>query len=131
MSGLSPIITTASLKHTEHLKAIGATNVLDRNLSLASISQEVKKITKLPVLRVVDAVSLPTTQETGLALLASGGHLAVVLKPTIEASEGKTVIWISGVLRAPNNIEILEDLYQNKASALVGSGAIRVSSQFL
>lgn len=131
LSGLSPIITTASLKHTEHLKAIGATDVLDRNLSLASISQKVKEITKLPVLRVFDAISLPTTQEMGLALVASGGHLAVVLKPTVEASEGKTVFFVSGVLRAPNNIEILEDLYQNKASVLVGSGAIRVSFQSL
>ena len=131
MSGISPIITTASLKHTEHLKAIGATNVLDRNLSPASISQKVKEITKLPVLRIVDAISLPTTQKMGFALLASGGHLAVVLKPTVESSEGKTVILASGVLRAPNNIEILEDLYQNKASALVESGAIRVSFQSL
>ena len=85
----------------------------------------------MPVLRIFDAISLPTTQKMGLALLASGGHLAVVLKPTVENSEGKTVILASGVLRAPNNIEILEDLYQNKASALVGSGAIRVSFQSL
>jgi len=127
LSGLSPIITTASLKHTEHLKAIGATNVLDRNLSFEIISQKVKEITKLPILHVADAISLPTTQEMGLALLASGGHLAVVLNPTVEASDGKTVMWVSGVLRAPNNIEFLEDLYQNKASALVEKGAIRVS----
>ena len=131
MSGISPIITTASLKHTEHLKAIGATNVLDRNLLFASISQKVKEIAKLPVLRVVDAISLPTTQKMGLALLAPGGHLAVVLRPTVEASEGKTVILARGVLRDPNNIEILEDLYQNKASVLVGSGAIQVSFKTL
>jgi len=95
LSGISPIITTASLKHTEHLKAIGATNVLDRNLLFASISQKVKEIAKLPVLCVVDAISLPTTQKMGLALLALGGHLAVVLRPMVEASEGKTVIWLA------------------------------------
>ncbi|KIM40696.1 hypothetical protein M413DRAFT_28477 [Hebeloma cylindrosporum] len=124
LSGLSPIITTASLKHTEHLKALGATNVLDRNLSIANISQRVKEITKSPILRVVDAISLPSTQELASALLASGGYLAVVLSPAVEA-EGKTVIRVSGVLRAPGNIEILEDLYQNKASVLLESGAIR------
>ena len=62
-----------------------------------------------------------------LALVDSRGYLAVVLKPTVEDSEGKTVFWVGGVLRAPNNIEILEDLYQSKASALVAIGAIRVS----
>ena len=129
MSGFSPIITTASPKHTEYLKTIGATHVLDRNLPVQNLSQKVAEIAKVPVLHVFDAVSLPDTQALGLRLLASGGQLAVVLPPAVEASEGKTVISVEGVLRDPHNIEILEDLYQTKASALVESRAVRVSSQ--
>ena len=72
---------------------------------------------------------MPDTQELGLRLLASGGQLAVVLPPTVEASEGKTVISVEGVLRDPHNIEILEDFYQTKASALVESRAVKVSPQ--
>ena len=129
MSGFSPIITTASLKHTEYLKGIGATDVLDRNLPVPDLSQNIAEIAKVPILRVFDAISLPTTQELGLALLGSGGKLAVILPPTVEASEGKTIVSVSGVLRSADNIEILEDLYRTKASALVESGAIKVSSQ--
>jgi len=83
----------------------------------------------MPILHVFDAISLPTTQELGLAVLSSGGQLAVVLPPTVEAFEGKTIISVDGVLRKPQNVEILEELYQDKASALVEGGAIRVSSQ--
>ena len=129
LSGFSPIITTASLKHTEYLKGIGATDVLDRNLPVPDLSQKIAEIAKVPILRVFDAISLPTTQELGLALLGSGGKLAVILPPTVEASKGKTIVSVSGVLRSPDNIEILEDLYRTKASALAENGAIKVSSQ--
>jgi NADPH:quinone reductase-like Zn-dependent oxidoreductase len=130
LSGFSTIIATASLKHTEYLKALGATDVLDRTFPLPNLSQKIVEIAKVPILRVFDAISLPATQELGLSLVAPGGLLALVLKPTLEASEGKTIIWVSGVLRIPENIEILEDLFQTKAAELVGSGAIRVSYHF-
>jgi len=125
LSGFSPIITTASLKHTEYLKSIGATDVLDRNLPVSNLSQKIAEIAKVPILHVFDAISLPNTQELGLGLLGSGGQLAVVLPPTVEVSEGQTIISVEGVLRHPDNVEILEDLYQTKASAFVESGAIR------
>jgi len=110
------------------LKSIGATDVLDRNLPIPDLSQKIVEIAKMPILRVFDAVSLQTTQELGLGLLGPGGQLAVILPPMVKASEGKTIISVSGA-RSPDNIEILEDLYQNKVSAFVESGAIRVSSQ--
>jgi len=127
LSGFSPVITTASLKHTEYLKALGATDVLDRSLPDPNLSQKVVEIAKVPVLHVIDAVSLPTTQELGLGLVAPGGQLAVMLDPTVEASEGKAIIFVRSLLGIPDNIKILEDLFQTKASVLVGSGAIRVS----
>ncbi|TFK63901.1 NAD(P)-binding protein, partial [Pluteus cervinus] len=52
-SGFSPIITTASLKHAEYLKSIGATHVINRNSSLAA---EITKITDKPVLFALDAI---------------------------------------------------------------------------
>ena len=41
--GLSPIITTASVKHGEYLKFWGATHVVDRSTPIASLHDEIKK----------------------------------------------------------------------------------------
>ena len=40
LSGFSPIIVTASLHHAEHLEALGATHVIDRNVSGAALASE-------------------------------------------------------------------------------------------
>ncbi|CAA7269474.1 unnamed protein product [Cyclocybe aegerita] len=78
LSGFSPVITIASLEHTDFLKSLGATHVVDRNLSTSET--------------VFDSISLKETQEMAFELLAPGGVLlAVVLPPLVpvDSADGK------------------------------------------
>ncbi|CAA7269958.1 unnamed protein product [Cyclocybe aegerita] len=126
LSGFSPIITTASLKHTEFLESLGATHILDRNLSLEALKAQVDKATAgKPIKIVYDAISLEATQKAGLALVAPGGKLILVLPPLVKSEDNKTVVPIVAGLRAASNIEILESLYHDKASSLLERGVIK------
>ncbi|OCH83815.1 NAD(P)-binding protein, partial [Obba rivulosa] len=62
LGGFSPIITTASPRNADLLKALGATHVLDKNLSSEALRQEVVEITSRPVEIIYDAISIPSTQ---------------------------------------------------------------------
>ena len=46
LSGFLPIITTASLKHAESLKCLGATHVIDRNICYSALASEIASITQ-------------------------------------------------------------------------------------
>ncbi|GLB40684.1 putative alcohol dehydrogenase GroES-like domain [Lyophyllum shimeji] len=113
LSGFSPIITTASSKHADYLKSLGATNVLDRSLSLESLQAEIKKLTNTPVDIVFDAISSKETQQTGHDLLVPGGHLVTVLPLAITKSEKIGHVGVQGILRLPQNQELLRALYSN------------------
>ena len=72
LSGFSPIITTASLKHVETLKSLGATHVIDRNVSGSALASEISVITQnAPIKYVVDSISLAnirlSSRKSGLA----------------------------------------------------------------
>ncbi|KAL0570055.1 hypothetical protein V5O48_011910 [Marasmius crinis-equi] len=55
-AGFSPIVTYASIHHTEFLKSLGATHVLDRKtIAIDEVPAEVKKITDEPVKIIYDA----------------------------------------------------------------------------
>jgi len=124
LSGFSPIIVTASVKHTDFLKSLGATHVLDRNLSPANLKSEVEKITNKPVKYVYDAVSLEETQKQGDAVLASGGHLMLVLSPSISTSDKHfTAVLALRVLE--HNVKPLSALY-DKLTGWLESGVIKV-----
>jgi NADPH:quinone reductase-like Zn-dependent oxidoreductase len=77
LSGFNPIITTASTKHEEFLKSLGATHVLDRNESLSDLKASISKTTDQPAKVVVDTISSEETQTLGFNLLAPGGQLAI------------------------------------------------------
>ncbi|KAF5374442.1 hypothetical protein D9615_009107 [Tricholomella constricta] len=126
LSGFSPIITTASLKHEEHLKSLGASHVLDRNLSSAALAAEVAKVTTAPVETVFDSVSLPDTQQSGYSLLADGGDLVLVLPPAeqVKAVEGKDIIPTFGVWTLPHSRELGVKLYSN-LTELLGQSSIK------
>ncbi|KAG6917712.1 hypothetical protein DXG01_001363 [Tephrocybe rancida] len=111
LSGFSPIITTASLKHTEFLKSLGATNVLDRNLSNDALKTKIGELTSAPIDIVYDAISSADTQQTGNNLLVPGGHLITVLNLAITKSSDIGHFQVAGILRLPQNKELLEDLY--------------------
>jgi len=125
ISGFSPIITTASLKNAEHLKSIGATAVLDRNLSTAELANEIAKITTTPIKAVFDTVSSDSTQQTGIDILAPGGSLVVVLPPTARVPQGKSAVHAMGILRLPPNVELLETFYHELISGFIEKGWLK------
>lgn len=128
LSGFSPIYATASLKHTEFLKSLGATHVLDRNLSSSDIIVEIKKISgDKPIRFLYDTVSSATTQQDGLDILASGGQMVIVLPLIPKVPEDKKVIHVLGILRVPPNIELTETLYHEKITGWLERGLIKVS----
>ena len=44
LQGFSPILTTSSPRHEAFLRTLGATHVIDRNLSTDNILAEIKKL---------------------------------------------------------------------------------------
>ncbi|KAF9230531.1 hypothetical protein BU15DRAFT_69121 [Melanogaster broomeanus] len=89
LSGFSPIITTASPHNTDLLKHLGATDVIDRNEAPASFATSVARITGgRPIPVVYDSVSHEDTQQLGYDALAEGGHIVVVLSPSIKEAPG-------------------------------------------
>ena len=131
MSGYSPIIATAAPKHTAFLRSLGATHVLDRNLSVDALRAEAAQITSLPLDLIYDAVSLPATQNAAYTLLASSGQL-VMTAPQMMLQIPKEVLRPDkAVKHAPST----SDLSFNAAAslslhrslpALLAEGAIKV-----
>ena len=128
LSGFSPIITTASLKHAEFLKSIGATHVIDRSISASNLVSEINGITQnVPIKYALDSISLPDTQQTVYDLLGKGGKLAIFRPPAAKTTEDKEILYIFGVLREPANIVLLESLLHDNLERLLKEGAIKVS----
>ncbi|KAJ7676437.1 chaperonin 10-like protein [Mycena rosella] len=68
LSGFSPIITTASLKHESFLKSLGATHIIDRSLPDTDVVNAVAALA--PTLSVVfDTISTKETHELGFEIL--------------------------------------------------------------
>ncbi|KAK7049305.1 hypothetical protein VNI00_005906 [Paramarasmius palmivorus] len=86
-TGFSTIIAYASGQHTDYLKSLGATHVVDRKaVSLTDLPGEVKKITGgKPVNIVHDTISNLNVDPlaAGIAVLPEDGPLVTVLPPTI------------------------------------------------
>jgi NADPH:quinone reductase-like Zn-dependent oxidoreductase len=128
LSGFSPIITTASLQHAEHLKTLGATHVIDRKVSGADLASEVNSITqKAPIKYVVDSVSSADTQQNGYDLLESGGKLVIFLPIAVKKTNDKEVIHVLGVAAAPANTGLLGSLYHDNLERLLKEGSIKVN----
>ena len=128
LSGFSPIITTASLKHAEFLKSLGATHVIDRNISASSLASEVASITQnAPLKYAVDAISLADTQQAAYDLLAPGGQLAVVLPVAAKTTEEKHIHFVIGLINYPSNVELLNTLFHDNIERLLKEGIIKVS----
>ncbi|KAL0576496.1 hypothetical protein V5O48_005471 [Marasmius crinis-equi] len=98
-SGFSPIVAYASGHHTDHLKGIGATHVIDRKtVHLQDLPDTVKKVTDARVEIGFDAIGIPDTQEAGYASVADGGSFCTVLPiPFKGVVESKAVYYISSL----------------------------------
>lgn len=108
LSGFSPIITTASLHNRDYLLSLGATHVLDRNLSPAALKSEVARITTVPVTYAFDAVSVADTQQTAYDILAPGGKLVIGTPKTIKEADGsgKKVVHTYGSFQVPHQRQL-------------------------
>ncbi|CAA7269466.1 unnamed protein product [Cyclocybe aegerita] len=128
LSGFSPIIATASLKHAEALKSLGATAVFDRKLSSAELSAEIAKVTTGKSLNVVfDTVGLPVTQQTAVDIVAPGGAVSVVLPPdaSVKIPDDKTVYQVLSLLTLPPNTKLLEALYHDHVTTWLEKGILK------
>ena len=127
LSGFSPIITTASLKHSEYLKSIGATHVIDRSITASDLASEISGITQnVPIKYAVDSISLPDTQQTAYDVLPQGGKLVIFIPSAVKTTKEKDVVHVFGVLRDPANIQLLEAFYHDNLERLLREGAIKV-----
>ncbi|KAG6810138.1 hypothetical protein H0H92_013170, partial [Tricholoma furcatifolium] len=113
LSGFSPIITIASLRHTEYLKSIGATHVVDRNASEAELAEKISQVTTKPIETVYVALGQhPEAQHLGYRLVAKGGRLVTVNpQAVVEEKEGKKVIRVFGSVNRPHTRELGLQLY--------------------
>ena len=128
LSGFSPIIVTASLHHAENLKSLGATHVIDRNISGSALVSQINTVTQnAPIKYVVDSVSSVETQQTGHDLLAPGGKLVIFLEGLIKPTEGREIVRAFGLSRHPLNIKLLGTLHHDHLERLIKEGSIKVS----
>ncbi|TFK47715.1 GroES-like protein [Heliocybe sulcata] len=125
LSGFSPIIATASAKHTSFLNSLGADHVIDRNKPLSELT-ELVSLTKSPLEVVYDAVSFPETQQTGYDVLAPGGTLVIVHVEQInkDSSANKTVTQVFGTVHGSAERATGVSLY-SKLTSLVEKGEIK------
>ncbi|KAL0953198.1 hypothetical protein HGRIS_004453 [Hohenbuehelia grisea] len=96
--GFSQIITTSSIKHTEFLRGLGATHVIDRH---ADIAKELKAIVGDAGFKYIyDSVSDPVTQ-TEIDYLAPGGTIVVVnpVPDTVNLTDNRKAIFVWGFPR--------------------------------
>ena len=105
MSGFSPIITTGSSAHQDAIKALGATNVIDRGLTGEAFAAALQKITQQPIEVAFDVISTPSTQAAAWSSLARGGRFVLTLQPVVKEEEGKgrTIIATYGSPHAEPN----------------------------
>ncbi|KAE9396791.1 GroES-like protein [Gymnopus androsaceus JB14] len=116
--GFKTIITYASAKHTDYLKSLGATHLVDRS--------RFRSITSAPIKTVYVAVLMPMpgTQDAGYACLAPGGQMIVAIPEPVkreEDPEGRRVIGINA--SAPYYAGFM-DIMWKKLPKMVEDGAV-------
>lgn len=129
MSGFSPIITTSALKHTEYLKGLGATHVIDRYLSFSGLQHAVERITSAPINVIYDTVSIRETQEGAWKLLAPQGRLVLTLPSVIDKHPGdrREIVLTNGNPHLEENWETGRQLWM-QLNRWLEKGDIRVSA---
>ncbi|KAJ7616058.1 chaperonin 10-like protein [Roridomyces roridus] len=132
LSGFSTIITTASLKHSDWLKSLGATHIIDRTLPDAAVVDAISALA--PGLSIVfDSISTPETSSLGVAVLvASKKHtqgkktlLQVIGIPVVEAESEAIDVYMGWATSAwPQYNALSRELYPRVEELLV-DGSIK------
>jgi NADPH:quinone reductase-like Zn-dependent oxidoreductase len=122
--GFSTIITYASARHTDYLKSIGATHVIDRaEVPAGSLAEAVKKIANAPVDVGFNAVGGAESLNACLDALVEGGQVVEVDPQAKDRGDGKKVIPVFGTSHAPQNREFGRVLWKHLPK-LVQDGTI-------
>ncbi|KAJ3720290.1 chaperonin 10-like protein [Lentinula guzmanii] len=128
--GFSTIITYASLKHSDYLKSLGATHVIDRTqVSISTLFDSVKTITSLPIKNVyVASIMVEGAMEAGYACLAHGGQMATASpappKPDDAEATGRKIYGVFASVNIEPNKEFGKELWKN-LPRLVKEGIIK------
>lgn len=119
LAGLT-VITTASPKHTNFLESLGATHVIDRNLSTdALIAQILEFLDGRPLKYSLDAVGSAETEQIAYDLLAPNGGILLVGPDTIRNKvKGKNINQVYGWAHRPENYETAASLFKGLPTLL-------------
>ncbi|KAF9063701.1 chaperonin 10-like protein [Rhodocollybia butyracea] len=103
--GYSTIITYASARHTDFLKSLGATHVIDRGeIAIGNLAEAVKKIATAPLKIAYNAIGDAECRSACVDSIVEGGQVADV--NPMEAKDpgnGKRVFGIFGTPHHPAN----------------------------
>ncbi|KAF9063682.1 GroES-like protein [Rhodocollybia butyracea] len=122
--GYSTIIAYASGRHTDFLKSIGATHVIDRGETpIGKVAETVKKIATTPLKVAYNAIGDADSRTACFDSIVEGGQVADVNPEAKDVGNGKTVIAIMGNSHVPVNREFGRILWKNLPK-LVQDGAI-------
>ncbi|KAE9396778.1 GroES-like protein [Gymnopus androsaceus JB14] len=128
--GYSEIITYASAKHSDYLKSIGATHVIDRTtVALSALPDTIKTVTSSPIKLVYVAfVQAPEIMEVGYSCLAHGGQMPTAhpapTKPEDAEATGRKIYGVYASTRIEPNIEFGNLMWKN-ISKLLEDGVIK------
>ncbi|KAJ7101700.1 chaperonin 10-like protein [Mycena epipterygia] len=132
LSGFSPIITTASLKHESFLKSLGATHVINRSLPDTEVVKAVAALA--PALSVVfDTISTKETVTLGFEILKESKNnskgdktlLQIIPIPIAEAESEAINIYMGWATSAwPQNNALSRELY-SQLEGLLADGTIK------
>ncbi|KAJ7501792.1 chaperonin 10-like protein [Mycena galericulata] len=132
LSGFSPIITTASLKHESFLKSLGATHVINRSLPDTEVVKAVAALA--PALSVVfDAISTKETLTLGFEILKESKKyskgpktLLQIIPIPIAGAENEAInVYMGWVTSAwPQNNALSRELY-SQLEGLLADGTIK------
>ncbi|KAJ7486309.1 chaperonin 10-like protein [Mycena galericulata] len=131
LSGFSPIITTASLKHETFLKSLGATHVINRSLPDTEVVKAVAALA--PALSVVfDTISTKETLTLGFEILKESKKyskdpktlLQIIPIPIAEAESEAINVYMGWATSAwPQNNALSRELY-SQLEGLLADGML-------
>ncbi|KIY65225.1 GroES-like protein [Cylindrobasidium torrendii FP15055 ss-10] len=119
--GFSNIIAYASKKHTELLKSLGATEIIDRNeTTLSDLPSKVKG----PVKFVYDSIASTETQEIATAIVSTDGVAVTVLDDSRKVKPAdKKLVHILGNSMIPGRREFGQKVW-GRLESLLAEGKI-------
>ena len=128
------IITTASLKHVDFLKSLGANHVIDRHMSTEAVAAEITKVLAGQSLKYsVDTVVNAGTSQMVYDLLAPYGQHLMVL-PQADSIQNKTenkkISVVFGWADTEENYETVTVLYEH-LTTILEEGVIKVNTSIL